>query len=98
MAVALNAVDNAILKNVTNSKKKITVTNHPLPRTLKQKSDDLNEYVNKFLRVDILIQFVVPAYVNVFDTLTCNRTGLLDQYFLPEVVRGQLNVTNTDEF
>ena len=31
-------------------------------------------------------------------SLTYNRTGLLDQYFLPEVMRGQLNVTNTDEF
>ena len=29
--------------------------------------------------------------------LTYNRSGLLDQYFLPEVMRGQLNVTNTDE-
>ncbi len=47
VGVALNAVDNAILKNVTNSEKfQITVTNHPLPRTLKQKSDDLDEYVN----------------------------------------------------
>jgi hypothetical protein len=52
VAVALNAIDNAILKNVSKSKKQITVTNHPLPRTLKQKSDDLDEYVNKFLSVD----------------------------------------------
>ena len=47
VGVALNAVDNAILKNVTgNVSKQITVTNHPLPRTLMQKSDDLDEYVN----------------------------------------------------
>ena len=31
-------------------------------------------------------------------SLTYNRSGLLDQHFLPEVMRGQLNVTNTDEF
>ena len=43
-AVALNAVNNALLKNVTgNSSKQITVTNYPLPRTLKQQSDDLNK-------------------------------------------------------
>ena len=30
--------------------------------------------------------------------LTNNRTGLLDEYFLPEVMCGQLNVTNTDEY
>ena len=30
--------------------------------------------------------------------LTYNRTGQLGQYFLPEVVRGQLNVTNADEY
>lgn len=48
VAVALNAVDNAILKNVTgNSSRSITVTNHPLPRTLKQKSDDLDKYVTR---------------------------------------------------
>ncbi|XP_028395322.1 ATP-binding cassette sub-family A member 3-like [Dendronephthya gigantea] len=43
VAVSLSAVDNAILKDVSkNSSKQITVTNHPLPRTLKQKSDDLD--------------------------------------------------------
>ena len=35
--------------------------------------------------------------VVVFGSLAYNRSGLLDQYFLPEVMRGQLNVTNTDE-
>ena len=30
--------------------------------------------------------------------LTYNRTGQLAQYFLPEVMRGQLNVTNADEY
>ena len=37
---------------------------------------------------------------NVPVPLTYNRAGLLDQYFLPdhEVMRGQLNVTNTDEY
>ena len=35
--------------------------------------------------------------VVVFGSLTYNRTELLDQYFLPEVMRGQLNITNTDE-
>lgn len=42
IAVSLNAVNNAILKNVTgNTSMHITAINHPLPRTLKQKSDDL---------------------------------------------------------
>ena len=46
IAVALNAVDNAILKKTSgNENKLITVTNHPLPRTTKQKSNDLDEYV-----------------------------------------------------
>ena len=33
-----------------------------------------------------------------FKPLTYDRTGLLGQYFLAEVMRGLLNVTNTDEF
>lgn len=43
VAVSLNAVDNAILKNVTgNTSMHITAINHPLPRSLKDKSNDLN--------------------------------------------------------
>ncbi|XP_046855006.1 phospholipid-transporting ATPase ABCA3-like isoform X2 [Xenia sp. Carnegie-2017] len=44
IAVALSAVDNAILKNSSGNKNKlITVTNHPLPRTTEQKSNDLDD-------------------------------------------------------
>ena len=34
----------------------------------------------------------------IYNTLTYNWSGLLDQYFLPEVMRGQLNIMNTDEY
>ena len=37
-------------------------------------------------------------FCNGFAPLTYNRSGLLAQYFLPEFMHGQLNVTNSDEF
>ncbi|XP_046856235.1 phospholipid-transporting ATPase ABCA3-like [Xenia sp. Carnegie-2017] len=66
IAVALSAVDNAILKNTTGNKNKlITVTNHPLPRTTKQKSNDLDDN-NVGLIIAAFLLFGMPFLASYF--------------------------------